>query len=210
METVLKNTYRCLDLKSKLFKTNLIAIGTKELLKRKIYVRKHYFFTKWYFEKLTNRMNGSYKSTMALKAHIALLAFIMCTSYTLLSPSSISVHTSLSPAHASQILLTVQTSQRPVCTSHLSLSPSKVKYHCTLFKYWYTVLKTSIAQAFSTMALTAHCALLESAVCTSYHHSALLEYQCALLRGQCVTHKNQHFSDIYQCTFLMYHWALLK
>ena len=209
METVLKNTYTCLDQKSKLFKTNSIAIGTKELLQRKIYIKKHYFFTKWYFEKLTNRMNGGYKITMALKAHIALLAF-MCTSYTSLSPSSISVHTSLSPVHASQIPLTVRTSQRSVCTSHLSLSPSKVKYHCTFFKYWYTVLKTSIAQAFSTMALKAHCALLESAVCTSYHHSALLEYQCALLRGQCVTHKNQHFSDIYQCTFLMYHWALLK
>ena len=208
MKTVLKITYTCLDQKSKLFKTNSKAIGTKELLQRKIYVRKHYFFTKWYFEKLTNRMNGGYKITMVLKAHIALLAFIMCTSYTSLSPSSISVHTSLSPAHASQIPLTVQISQRSVCTSHLSLSPSK--NHCSLFKYWCTVLKTSIAQVFSTMALKAHFALLEFAVRTSYHHSTLLEYQCALLRGHCVTHKNQPFSDIYQCTFLMYHWALLK
>ena len=38
-ETVLTNAYACLDRKSKLFETNLIAIETKELLQRKIYVK---------------------------------------------------------------------------------------------------------------------------------------------------------------------------
>ena len=41
--------------------TNSIAIGTKELLQRKIYVKKRHFFTIWYFEKFINRMNGGYK-----------------------------------------------------------------------------------------------------------------------------------------------------
>ena len=36
MGTLLTNAYRCLDQKSKLLETNSIAIGTKELLQRKI------------------------------------------------------------------------------------------------------------------------------------------------------------------------------
>ena len=35
METLLTNAYASLDQKSKLFKTNSIAIGTKELLQKK-------------------------------------------------------------------------------------------------------------------------------------------------------------------------------
>ena len=66
METLLTNAYTCLDQKSKLFKTNSIALGTKELLKRKIYVKKGYFFTKWHFEKFIIRMNGGYKITWRL------------------------------------------------------------------------------------------------------------------------------------------------
>ena len=62
METVLTNAYTCLDQKSKLFETNYIAIGTKELLQRKIYVKEtSFFFTKCHFEKFINRMNGGYK-----------------------------------------------------------------------------------------------------------------------------------------------------
>ena len=56
MEPLLTNAYTRLDQKSKLFKTNLIAIGTKELLQRKIYFTKCHFFTKWHFEKFINRM----------------------------------------------------------------------------------------------------------------------------------------------------------
>ena len=47
METFLINAYTRFDQKSKLFETNSIAIGTKELLQRKIYFKKHCsFFTK--------------------------------------------------------------------------------------------------------------------------------------------------------------------
>ena len=44
METILTNTYTRLDQKSKLFETISIAIGTKELLQRKIYVTETSFF----------------------------------------------------------------------------------------------------------------------------------------------------------------------
>ena len=81
---------------------------------------------------------------MALKAHFALLAFIVCTSYTSMYPSWISVHTSQRPLQSSQIPLWVRTSQRSVCTSRLSLSPSKIIYQCALLEYWCVVLKTSI------------------------------------------------------------------
>ena len=57
MEAFLANAYMRLDQKSKLFETNSIAIGTKELHQRKIYI----FFTKWVFEKFINRMNGGYE-----------------------------------------------------------------------------------------------------------------------------------------------------
>ena len=53
METLLTNAYTRLDKKSKLFKTNSIAIGTKELLQRKIYIKKYFPFI--------NRMNGGYE-----------------------------------------------------------------------------------------------------------------------------------------------------
>ena len=110
---------------------------------------------------------------MALKAHFALLAFIVCTAYTSLRPSWIWVHTSQRPVCSSQISLSVRTSQRSVCnsqkstllwyqsvctsersvhTSDLSLSPSKLKDQCALLKYWCALLKTSTAHFFS-MAL---------------------------------------------------------
>ena len=44
-----------------LFETNSIAIGTKEILQRNLYVKNRHFFTKWHFEKSINRMNGGYK-----------------------------------------------------------------------------------------------------------------------------------------------------
>ena len=44
METILTNAYTRLHQKSKLFQTNSVAIGTKELLKRNIYVKKSHFF----------------------------------------------------------------------------------------------------------------------------------------------------------------------
>ena len=44
METLLTNAYTRLDKKSKLFEKNSVAIGTKELLQRKIYVKKHFSF----------------------------------------------------------------------------------------------------------------------------------------------------------------------
>ena len=44
VETVLTNAYTRLNQKSKLFKTNSIATGMKELLQRKIYVEKHLLF----------------------------------------------------------------------------------------------------------------------------------------------------------------------
>ena len=58
METLVTNPYTRLDQKSKLFATNSIGAGTKELVQRKIYVKKHFsFFTKWHFENFANRMN---------------------------------------------------------------------------------------------------------------------------------------------------------
>ena len=60
METILTNTRTLLDQKSKLFETDLIAIGTEEL-QRKIYIKKCHFFTKWHFEKFINRMSRCYK-----------------------------------------------------------------------------------------------------------------------------------------------------
>ena len=44
METLLTNAYTRLDQKSKLFETNSIAIAIKELLQRKIYIKKHFSF----------------------------------------------------------------------------------------------------------------------------------------------------------------------
>ena len=62
MEALLTNTYTPLDQKSKLLETNSIATGAKELLQEKMYVKNiFHFFTKWYFEKFINRMNGGYK-----------------------------------------------------------------------------------------------------------------------------------------------------
>ena len=52
-KTFLTNAYTHLDQKSKLFERNSIAIGIKELLHRKIYIKKH-FFTKSHFEKFIN------------------------------------------------------------------------------------------------------------------------------------------------------------
>ena len=49
METVLANAYTHLDQKSKLFKTNSIAIGTKELLQRRNLRQKTSFFYKMTF-----------------------------------------------------------------------------------------------------------------------------------------------------------------
>ena len=60
METLLTNACTRLDKKSKLSKANSIAIGRKELLQRKIYVKKGHFFHKMAFRKFTNRMNGRY------------------------------------------------------------------------------------------------------------------------------------------------------
>ena len=57
METVLTNAYTRLDQQSKLFETNSIANGTKELLPRKnLRQRNVIFFTKWHFEKFINVM----------------------------------------------------------------------------------------------------------------------------------------------------------
>ena len=42
METLVINAYTRLDQKSKLFETNAIAIGKKELFQRKIYVKKRH------------------------------------------------------------------------------------------------------------------------------------------------------------------------
>ena len=66
-ETVLTNAYACLDRKSKLFETNLIAIETKELLQRKIYVKNVIFFTKWHVKMFINSMNGGYEMTWKLR-----------------------------------------------------------------------------------------------------------------------------------------------
>ena len=48
METLLRNAYTPLDQKSKLFKTNSIATGTKNYSKQKQLFQ---LFTKWHFEK---------------------------------------------------------------------------------------------------------------------------------------------------------------
>ena len=49
METLLTNAYTQLDQKPNIFKANSIAIATKELLQRKIYIKKHFsFFYKVY------------------------------------------------------------------------------------------------------------------------------------------------------------------
>ena len=45
METLLTNAYTRLDQKSKLSEANSIAIGRKEPLQRKIYVKKGHFFS---------------------------------------------------------------------------------------------------------------------------------------------------------------------
>ena len=74
METLLVSVFTHLNKKYKLLETNSIAIGTKELLQRKIYVKKRHFFTIWYFEKFINRMNGGYKMIWKLshgnKVHV--------------------------------------------------------------------------------------------------------------------------------------------
>ena len=44
METLLTNAYTRLDQKSKLFETNSVAIGTKELLQRNIDIKNASFF----------------------------------------------------------------------------------------------------------------------------------------------------------------------
>ena len=61
METLLTTAYTDLDKKSKLFEINPMVIETKEILQRKIYIKKHHFFTKWHFEKFINWMNGGYE-----------------------------------------------------------------------------------------------------------------------------------------------------
>ena len=108
--------------------------------------------------------------TMALKAQLALLVFIVCTAYTSRCLSWTSMRTSQRPVRTSQILLSVRTSQRSVCnsqkstllwylsvcnsnrsvhTSHLSLRPSKLKDQCAPPKYWCALLKTSTAHFFN-------------------------------------------------------------
>ena len=123
---------------------------------------------------------------MALKAHFAFLAFIVCTSYTSLRSSWLSVHIPQRPVFASQIPLSVRTCQRSVCTSHWSLSPSKMRYRCALLKYWWAVLKTSTAQFFSIALYTSE---ISSAHIwsTTLHasevpHCALLKYHCGFLK----------------------------
>ena len=49
METLLTNAYTRLDKKSKLFEKNSIAIGTKELLQRKMSKNIFHFFYKMAF-----------------------------------------------------------------------------------------------------------------------------------------------------------------
>ena len=61
METLLTNTYTHLDQKSKVVKTNSIAIGKRELLQRKICARKHHFLYKTTFWKVNKKINGGYK-----------------------------------------------------------------------------------------------------------------------------------------------------
>ena len=63
METLLTNAYTGLDKNAKLFETNSIATGMKELLQRKIYIKKHFsfFYKMAFWKKFINRMNGGYK-----------------------------------------------------------------------------------------------------------------------------------------------------
>ena len=60
METLLAIAYTHFDKKSQPFKTNSLAIGTKELHQRKIYVKKHFFLQNGIL-KFVNRVNGGYK-----------------------------------------------------------------------------------------------------------------------------------------------------
>ena len=54
----------------KLFETNSIAIGTKEILQRNLYVKNRHFFTKWHFEKFIKRINGGYEMIWKFSAYI--------------------------------------------------------------------------------------------------------------------------------------------
>ena len=106
--------------------------------------------------------------TMALKAHFALLAFIVCTACTSLGSSWTSVGTSQRPVHTSPLsartsqklgynyqnstllwYLSVCASERSVHNSDLSLSSSKLKDQSALLRYWCALLKTSTAHFFS-------------------------------------------------------------
>ena len=81
---------------------------------------------------------------MALKAHFALLAFIVCTSFKSLHPSWISK----TSARFSNAAVSAHFPKVIKCASHLSMSPCKLKYRCALLEYWSAVLKTSVAQLF--------------------------------------------------------------
>ena len=124
--------------------------------------------------------------TMALKARFALLAFIVCTSYTSLRLSWSSVHTSQRSMRASQIPLSVRTSQRSVCTSHLSLSSSKIKHLCAFPKHWCAVLKASTAQYFGIALLTSEISFLHIWSTTlrisEVPHWVYLKYHCGILK----------------------------
>ena len=76
METLPTTAYTTLGQKSKLFETNSMAIGIKELLQRKIYVKKRHFFADWHFEKFINRMNIGYKM-MEIKCMYKMKKFIV-------------------------------------------------------------------------------------------------------------------------------------
>ena len=127
----------------------------KKILIKKILVKNVLMKNKWSivimsWECITeNKYWIAGHATMVMKAHFALLAFIVCTSYTSLRPSWLSVHTSQRPVHFPQISLLVPTSQRKACTSQSLLSPYKIKYQCALLKYWCAILKTSTAQSCS-------------------------------------------------------------
>ena len=91
---------------------------------------------------------------MALKTHFALLVFIVCTFYTSLRPSWISVatsQTSVCNSLKSTLLwyLSARTSERSMHTSHLTLYPSKIKDQSALLKYWGPLLKTWTTHVFS-------------------------------------------------------------
>ena len=66
IEFLLTDAYTRLDQKSKTFQTNSKAIAIKELLQRKIYTKKHHFFTKW--QKFMIRMNGGYEMMWKLNS----------------------------------------------------------------------------------------------------------------------------------------------